>query len=155
MIREFSAAALQGCRDKALQRTSAFMAQIPEGATDAQKFDLLKDQWGKVLSCSQKCGENFDPELFVERDNNQIPNERLKDLLETYMVGLYRMDALVAEMDKLPCTKINGTSVAFAICAKQTNQIEIDMGRALIVYQTGPFSIYNVNDVDAPPAPHA
>ena len=69
MVREFSDAALQGCRDKAFQKTAEFMGKLPQGMDDAEKFHLLSEQWKILNTCAGQCADNFDPELFLEREN--------------------------------------------------------------------------------------
>ncbi len=152
MVREFSDAALQGCREKALQKTDAFIKRIPEGMDDVEKFEVLSKHWRLIKTCSGQCGDNFDRELFIERNNNQHPENRLRNLLESYLVSVFQMEALTQEMGKLECTRVNGASVAFAAYCNQTNEIVLPLDCALTVYQRGPFSVGEVHEMEEPPA---
>lgn len=152
MVREFSSAALQGCRDEALVKTADFMTSLPAGMGDADKFKVLSSEWEKVQSCFIACADNFDAEGFLERKNYNHTDAVLTAMMRGYVEGAFRLESLTAEMEKLGCTKVNGTSVAFGTVANKTRQIRIDLDRALTVYERGPFSIGNIDESPTPRA---
>lgn len=144
MIREFSNAALETAREKALNKTQEFLGKLEPGLSDTEKFQRLCNEWELIRACSARCGDNFDPELYIERKNYEKSPENLEIIMRSYAESFYRLAYLTQAMSQLDCTKINGTSVAFAQCAKGVQTIEINLDRALKVYKTGPFSLGEV-----------
>ncbi len=142
------------CRKAAEESVAKFVQALPQILTEQERYDRIRKAFDATATGVEKCAENYDPELYLQRENvRNLTPEAQMNIMMGVRQGIFKMRAFIDELQKSPLAEINGTSVIFEACAKRTEEIRMQMPVANAVMKSGPYSIGNIDDdCDTPSA---
>jgi len=121
------------CRQKVIEKLHLFLDTIPEDAGEGERLQKLSAFFAKVAYATEKFGDNFALDNFIERGHGD-PKTRDMQCLD-YMLcgndeGVMLLEAIRDEMAKSPLAQVNGTSLEFQRCAAKCKDEEIRLANA-------------------------